>query len=192
MLLAVVHGGSFVESLEGLQVKSESQSTEARQYEVTASHNFQLLQQSWEDELKFNAPDLEAAKNSLGESPHVVGVVASARSLCRRPLSVCHYDSPCGVRDSYDTCNVRSTSAAGGVQRSSTSFVLCRTNAFRRVHLASLSWSTSRWHSQCAPHLCLSRSKTGQHPQCTLHLHLSIKTARAVSRGCEDQRTQTS
>ena len=68
------HGESFVETLEDLQEKSESQLAEARQTEATASHNFQLLQQSWEDELKFNAPDLEAAKHSLGESPHVAGV----------------------------------------------------------------------------------------------------------------------
>ena len=41
-----------METLEGLQVKSESQLAEARQTEVTASHHFQLLQQSWEDEFR--------------------------------------------------------------------------------------------------------------------------------------------
>ena len=61
---------------------------------------------------------------------------AFARSSCseRVPLR-----SPCGVRDSGGTRNVRRTSAAGCVHRSSTSFVLCRTNAFRGVHLASTS-----------------------------------------------------
>merc|ERR1719284_829161 len=62
------HSGSIVETLEDLKSKAESQFAEARQTETTASHNFQMLQQSLEDDLKFNAQDLEAAKRSLGET----------------------------------------------------------------------------------------------------------------------------
>ena len=62
------HSGSIVETLEDLKSKAESQLAEARQTETTASHNFQTLQQSLEDDLKFNAQDLEAAKRSLGET----------------------------------------------------------------------------------------------------------------------------
>ena len=62
------HSGSIVETSEGLKAKAESQMAEARQIEVTASHNFQMRQQFLEDELKFNAQDLEAAKHSLGEA----------------------------------------------------------------------------------------------------------------------------
>ena len=54
-----------METLEDLKSKAESQLAEARQ---TASHNFQMLQQSLEDDLKFNAQDLEVAKRSLGET----------------------------------------------------------------------------------------------------------------------------
>jgi len=61
------HSGSIVETLEDLKAKAEAQLAEARQTEATASHNFQMLQQSLEDEMKFNAQDLEAAKHSLGE-----------------------------------------------------------------------------------------------------------------------------
>ena len=53
--------------LEDLKAKDESQLAEARQTEATASHNFQMLQQSSQDEMKFNAQDLEAAKHSSGE-----------------------------------------------------------------------------------------------------------------------------
>ena len=58
----------FLETSEDLKSKAESQLAEARQTETTASHNFQMLQQSLEDDLKFNAQDLEAAKRSLGET----------------------------------------------------------------------------------------------------------------------------
>ena len=62
------HSGSVVETSEDLKAKDESQMSEARQTEVTASHNLQMRQQFLEDELKFNAQDLEAAKHSLGEA----------------------------------------------------------------------------------------------------------------------------
>merc|ERR1712136_434777 len=51
-----------------LKAKAESQLAEARQTEATPSHNFQMLQQSLEDELKFSAQDLEASKKSLAET----------------------------------------------------------------------------------------------------------------------------
>ena len=62
------HSRSIVETSEDLKAKAESQMAEARQTEVTASHNFQMRQQFLEDELKFNAQDLEAAEHSLGEA----------------------------------------------------------------------------------------------------------------------------
>ena len=61
------HSGSIVETLEDLKAKAELQMAEARQIEATASHNFQMRQQFLEDELKFNAQDLEAVEHSLGE-----------------------------------------------------------------------------------------------------------------------------
>ena len=62
------HSGSIVETLEDLKSKAESQLVEARQTEATASRNFQMLQQSLEDEMKFNAQDLEASKSALTET----------------------------------------------------------------------------------------------------------------------------
>ena len=53
--------------LEDLKAKDKSQLAETRQTEATASHNFQMPQQSLKDEMKFNAQDLEAAKHSFGE-----------------------------------------------------------------------------------------------------------------------------
>ena len=62
------HSGSIVRTSEDLKAKAESQLVEARQIEVTASHDFQMRQQFLEDDLKFNAQDLEAAKHSAGEA----------------------------------------------------------------------------------------------------------------------------
>ena len=62
------HSGSIVETSEDLKAKAESQMAEARRTEVTASHNFQMRQQFLEDELKFNAQDLDAAEHSLDEA----------------------------------------------------------------------------------------------------------------------------
>ena len=62
------HSGSFVETLEDLKAKAELQMVEARRTGVTASRNFQMRQQFLEDELKFNAQDLEATEHSLDEA----------------------------------------------------------------------------------------------------------------------------
>ena len=62
------HSGSIVETSEDLKAKAESQMAEARRTEVTASHNFKMRQQFLEDELKFNAQDLEATEHSLDEA----------------------------------------------------------------------------------------------------------------------------
>ena len=62
------HSGSIVETSEDLKAKAESQMAEARRTEVTASRNFQMRQQFLEDELKFNAQDLEATEHSLDEA----------------------------------------------------------------------------------------------------------------------------
>ena len=62
------HSGSIVETSEDLKAKAESQMAEARRTEVTASRNFQMRQQFLEDELKFNAQDLEATENSLDKA----------------------------------------------------------------------------------------------------------------------------
>ena len=61
------HSGSFVETSEDLRAKAELQMAEACWIEGTASRNFQMRQQFLEDELKFNAQDLEATEHSLDE-----------------------------------------------------------------------------------------------------------------------------
>ena len=62
------HSGPIVEISEDLKAKAESQMAEARRIEVTASRNFRMRQQFLEDELKFNAQDLEATEHSLDEA----------------------------------------------------------------------------------------------------------------------------
>ena len=62
------HSGRIVEISVDLKAKAELQMAEARWNEVTASRKFQMRQQFWEDEVKFNAQDLEATEHSLDEA----------------------------------------------------------------------------------------------------------------------------
>ena len=60
--------GSFVETSEDLKAKAVLLMAEARRTEVMVSRSFQMRQQFLEDELKFNAQDLEAIEHSLDEA----------------------------------------------------------------------------------------------------------------------------
>jgi len=60
--------GSIVETLENLLEKGEAQLDEARTKEKQDSHNFQMLKQSLEDELKYSNKELDEAKKGMAES----------------------------------------------------------------------------------------------------------------------------
>jgi len=60
--------GGIIETLGDLQEKAEGQLADARKKEEAALHNFQMLQQSLEDALKFAAKDSAAAKKDLAAS----------------------------------------------------------------------------------------------------------------------------
>ena len=57
--------GSIVETLEDLKAKAEPQLVDVRHIETTASHNFQLPKKSLEDEMKFDAQELEDSKRQF-------------------------------------------------------------------------------------------------------------------------------
>ena len=55
----------IVETVEDLKAKAKSQLADARHTDTTASHNSQLLEQSLEDEMRFDARSLEDFTNKL-------------------------------------------------------------------------------------------------------------------------------
>jgi chromosome segregation ATPase len=62
-------GGGIIETMEGLLEKAQSQLDTARKTETTDLHNFEMLKQSLEDQIKFGNKDLEEAKKgSAGAS----------------------------------------------------------------------------------------------------------------------------
>jgi hypothetical protein len=62
------HTGGIIETMEGLTEKAQSQLDKARKTETTNLHNYQMLKQSLEDEIKFGNQDMDDAKKGLYES----------------------------------------------------------------------------------------------------------------------------
>jgi len=62
------HSGDIIATLEDLLAKAESQLDHIRKTETANLHNFQLLKQSMEDEIKFGKADLAAAQKGIAES----------------------------------------------------------------------------------------------------------------------------
>merc|ERR1719414_1242175 len=62
------HSGDIVETLQGLSEKAQAQLSAARKEESTALHNFQMLKQSVEDEIKFANKEMGEAKADLAAS----------------------------------------------------------------------------------------------------------------------------
>jgi hypothetical protein len=62
------HAGGIIDTLSGLLDKAKSQLDAARQKETNALHNFQMLKQSLDDQVKFGNKDMGEAKKGLAES----------------------------------------------------------------------------------------------------------------------------
>jgi len=60
--------GNIVATLEGLQGEAEGQLADARKKETEAQHNFEMLEQSLEDSIKFADSDMADAKKGLAEA----------------------------------------------------------------------------------------------------------------------------
>jgi len=60
--------GGIIDTLEGLLEKAQTQLAAARQKETSASHNFQMLEQSLQDQLKVATRGSAAAKKNLASS----------------------------------------------------------------------------------------------------------------------------
>merc|ERR1711870_97136 len=53
------HSGGILDTLGGLKDKADAQLDAARKKETAAAHNFQMLKQSLEDEIKFASKDMD-------------------------------------------------------------------------------------------------------------------------------------
>lgn len=62
------HSGSIFDTLEGLLQKAGDQLGDARKKETASSHNFEMLKQSLEDEIKFANQDMSKAKKGIAQS----------------------------------------------------------------------------------------------------------------------------
>lgn len=59
------HSGSIIDTLGDLLDKAKNQLDEARTKETNSKHNFEMLKQSIEDEIKYSTQDLDQAKKDL-------------------------------------------------------------------------------------------------------------------------------
>lgn len=62
------HSGDIVQTLQNLLEKAQTNLDETRKTEISEIHNFQMLEQSLEDEIRFGNKDLAAAKSGLAQS----------------------------------------------------------------------------------------------------------------------------
>jgi len=60
--------GGIVDVLEGLQKEAEDQLEADRSEETKAQHNFDLLKQGLQDEIKFATKDMDKAKKALADN----------------------------------------------------------------------------------------------------------------------------
>merc|ERR1719393_966406 len=62
------HSGGILDTLGDLMEKAQGQLDDARKKETTALHNFQMLKQSLEDEIKFAKKETSDANKGLAEA----------------------------------------------------------------------------------------------------------------------------
>jgi len=62
------HSGGILETLQGLLEKAEDQLDTARKQETAATHNFEMLKQSLDDEIKFANKEMAKAKKGIAAS----------------------------------------------------------------------------------------------------------------------------
>jgi len=62
------HSGDIIATLQGLLEKAEGQLAEARKQETAALHNFELVEQSLQSQVKFASKDMAQTKQELAQS----------------------------------------------------------------------------------------------------------------------------
>jgi hypothetical protein len=81
------HSSSIIETLEDLLEKAQTQLSTSQKAESTALHNFNLLKQGLEDELKFANKDSAEAKKALAESGEKKAAAESDLAMTTKDLA---------------------------------------------------------------------------------------------------------
>merc|ERR1719456_16871 len=93
------HSGDIVATLEGLLEKAKAQLDEARHTETADLHNFELMKQGLEDEIKYGEKELAEAKQALGAAQEAkaaaegdLAIAAKALAADEKALADLHQD----------------------------------------------------------------------------------------------------
>lgn len=81
------HSGDIIETLQSLLDKAEEQLNSCRSKETSDKHNFEMLKQSLEDELKFANKDLDEAKKSLAASGEAKSTAEGDLAMASKELA---------------------------------------------------------------------------------------------------------
>jgi hypothetical protein len=79
--------GGILDTLEGLLDKAQTQLSDAQQKEESALHNFEMLKQSLEDEIKFGDKNSAAAKKSMAASSEKQSVAEGDLEVTSKDLA---------------------------------------------------------------------------------------------------------
>jgi len=80
------HSSDIIQTLESLLEKAEVQLEAVRKAETSALHNYEMLKQSLEDNMKFAAKDMEAAKQTRAESDEKRATAEGALSATKKDM----------------------------------------------------------------------------------------------------------
>merc|ERR1719183_261795 len=81
------HSKGIVEVLEDMLDKAEEQLSEARKEETVAKHNYEMLKQSLEDEIKFDTEEKAAATKNKAESEEAKAVAEGDLDVTTKDLA---------------------------------------------------------------------------------------------------------
>merc|ERR1719162_1311465 len=81
------HSGDIIDTLQNLLDKAEAQLADARKTETANHQNFQMLQQSLEDEIKFGNSDMDNAKKGLATSEGSKATAEGGLSVTNKDLA---------------------------------------------------------------------------------------------------------
>ena len=133
------------ETSEDLLAEAESLLADFRPTETTASHNFQMLEQSLKDDRMFNAQDLGISERSLAETQ--IELITDNADL--RMTEDALAEDSAALEDAKQDCQAQITEFEGATKSWSKDLeVLAKTRTV--LQLRSFTWNSSRSVFHCA------------------------------------------
>lgn len=81
------HSGGIIDTVQDLLEKAQTQLDDARKKEVSAAHNFAMLEQSLEDEVKFSNKEMAEARKGVAESTKTEAEAQSDLAVTSKDLA---------------------------------------------------------------------------------------------------------